>query len=64
MSSASLRKVKTLIENLAIEKGKLEKGDKGKKKGKGKAKLKMEGDKTIVNEYDDYAFENEYDDFM
>lgn len=63
MSAASLRKVKTIIDNLAIEKGKLEKGDK-KKKGKGKAKLRVEGENTIVNEYDDYGFDNEYDDFM
>lgn len=65
MSSTSLRKVKTLIDNLALEKAKLEKGDKAKKnKGKGKAKLRIEGENTIMNEYDDYGFDNEYGDFM
>lgn len=65
MSSTSLRKVKTLIDNLALEKAKLEKGEKAKKnKGKGKAKLRIEGENTIMNDYDDYSYENDYDDFM
>ena len=54
-----------MVDNLTIEKAKLEKGDKGKKnKGKGKAKLRIEGENTIVNDYDDYGFDNEYDEFM
>lgn len=58
-----MKKVKTTMENLAIEKQKLEKGDKTKKKGKGKAKLKVEGDSPMTD-YNDYVYGNEYDDFM
>lgn len=65
MSSISLKKIGIVINNLAIERQKLEKGDKGKKsKGKGKAKLKIEDENTHLNEYDSYAYDNEYDDFM
>ncbi|XP_043288796.1 eukaryotic translation initiation factor 3 subunit J [Venturia canescens] len=64
LPSTSLKKLKTTLENLAIEKSKLEKGDKGKKKGKGKAKLKIEGENTHLTEYDAYTYDNEYDDFM
>ncbi|XP_046479902.1 eukaryotic translation initiation factor 3 subunit J isoform X1 [Neodiprion pinetum] len=65
LSSTSLKKVKTTIENLAIEKQKIEKGDKGKKnKGKGKAKLRVEGDNSHLNEYGDYGFDDEFNDFM
>lgn len=64
MPSTSLKKLSTTIANLAIEKAKLEKGDKGKKKGKGKAKLKIEGENTHLSEYDSYSYDNEYDDFM
>lgn len=43
--SVELKKLKTTVENLFIEKQKIEKGDKSKKnKGKGKAKLKIEGE--------------------
>lgn len=45
VSSADLKKLKNTIENLHLEKTKMEKGDKAKKnKGKGKAKLRIEGD--------------------
>ncbi|KAK0097798.1 hypothetical protein PV326_013639 [Microctonus aethiopoides] len=65
LSSISLKKIGIVINNLAIERQKLEKGDKGKKsKGKGKAKLKIEDENTHLNEYDSYAYDNEYDDFM
>lgn len=64
VSSNNLRKVKTTIDNLLIEKQKQEKGDKVKKnKGKGKAKLKIEGENTVLSEYGDYVYD-EYDDFM
>ncbi|XP_066597401.1 eukaryotic translation initiation factor 3 subunit J isoform X2 [Prorops nasuta] len=64
LSSNSLKKVKTVLENLAIEKQKMEKGDKAKKnKGKGKAKLKIEGENTLLNDYGDYVYD-EFDDFM
>lgn len=40
-----MKKVKTTVDNLVLEKQKIEKGDKAKKnKGKGKAKLKMDND--------------------
>lgn len=52
-----------LIDNLAIEKQKLEKAKKGNK-NKGKAKLRVEGENTILNEYGDYGEYNEFDDFM
>ncbi|XP_043254866.1 eukaryotic translation initiation factor 3 subunit J [Colletes gigas] len=64
LSSAYLKKVKTMIDNLLIEKQKLEKGDKSKKnKGKGKAKLKIEGENTLLSEYGDYVYDD-YNDFM
>lgn len=64
VSSIYLKKVKTMIDNLVIEKQKIEKGDKAKKnKGKGKAKLKIEGDNTLLSEYGDYVYD-EYTDFM
>lgn len=59
LSPASLKKVKALIDNLLIEKQKMEKAKKNK--GKGKAKLKIEGDSAILNM--DYVYD-EYDDFM
>ncbi|XP_020280221.1 eukaryotic translation initiation factor 3 subunit J [Pseudomyrmex gracilis] len=64
LSSNHLKKVKTVIDNLLIEKQKIEKGEKAKKtKGKGKAKLKIEGDNTLLSEYGDYVYDD-YDDFM
>jgi len=64
VSSHYLKKVKTIVDNLLIEKQKIEKGEKAKKnKGKGKAKLKIEGDNTLLSEYGDYVYD-EYDDFM
>ncbi|XP_072761389.1 eukaryotic translation initiation factor 3 subunit J [Anoplolepis gracilipes] len=64
LSSNYLKKVKTIVDNLLIEKQKIEKGEKAKKnKGKGKAKLKIEGDNTLLSEYGDYVYD-EYDDFM
>lgn len=45
MTSADLKKLKTTIDNMYIEKQKAEKGEKAKKnKGKGKARLRVEGD--------------------
>ncbi|XP_063977834.1 eukaryotic translation initiation factor 3 subunit J [Diachasmimorpha longicaudata] len=65
LSSISLKKIKITMDNLAIEKSKIEKGDKGKKnKGKGKAKLKIEGENTHLSEYGYDTYDNEYDDFM
>ncbi|XP_056647017.1 eukaryotic translation initiation factor 3 subunit J isoform X2 [Diorhabda sublineata] len=65
MSSLDIKKVKNSLDNLFLEKQKIEKGDKAKKnKGKGKAKLHIEGDNQLsqLSAYvDDY---NEYDDFM
>ncbi|XP_035729401.1 eukaryotic translation initiation factor 3 subunit J-like isoform X1 [Vespa mandarinia] len=64
LSSNALKKVKTMVDNLLIEKQKLEKGEKPKKaKGKGKAKLKIEGENTMLSEYSDYVYDD-YDDFM
>ncbi|XP_076659635.1 eukaryotic translation initiation factor 3 subunit J [Halictus rubicundus] len=64
LSSIHLKKVKTMIDNLLIEKQKVEKGDKAKKnKGKGKAKLKIEGENALLSEYGDYVYDD-YDDFM
>ncbi|XP_011869840.1 PREDICTED: eukaryotic translation initiation factor 3 subunit J [Vollenhovia emeryi] len=64
LSSHYLKKVKTIVDNLLIEKQKMEKGDKAKKnKGKGKAKLKIEGDNTLLSEYGDYVYD-EFNDFM
>ncbi|XP_074037158.1 eukaryotic translation initiation factor 3 subunit j isoform X2 [Leptinotarsa decemlineata] len=65
MTSLDIRKIKNSLDNLYLEKQKVEKGDKAKKsKGKGKAKLRMEGDNQLsqlsayTNDYD------EFDDFM
>lgn len=65
--SANIRKVKGILDNLYLEKQKLEKGDKPKKKtgGKIKARLRMDGENQNFDEYapkyDDF---DEYDDFM
>lgn len=67
LSSNNIRKAKSTLENLYLEKQKVEKGDKPKKtKGiKVKAKLRVEGENSTLNEYatkyDDY---DDYDDFM
>lgn len=64
VNSNDLKKLKNTLENLALEKAKIEKGDKAKKnKGKGKAKLRVEGESAIVNEYSAYEAD-EFDDFM
>ncbi|GLV43439.1 eukaryotic translation initiation factor 3 subunit j [Carabus blaptoides fortunei] len=64
LSSADIKKLKTTIDNMYIEKQKAEKGDKAKKnKGKGKAKLRLEGDNTFQTEYSTYG-DYDYDDFM
>ncbi|KAH0947220.1 hypothetical protein HN011_005306 [Eciton burchellii] len=61
LSSHHLKKVKSTLEYLFIEKQKIEKGDKIKKnKGKGKAKLKIEDDNNLLSNY----VYDEYDDFM
>ena len=44
MNSGDIKKIKNTLDNLYLEKQKIEKGDKAKKKGKGKAKLRLEGD--------------------
>ncbi|XP_054277746.1 eukaryotic translation initiation factor 3 subunit J [Macrosteles quadrilineatus] len=62
LNSTDLKKLSTWLNNMHIEKLKIEKGDKGKKnKGKGKAKLKLEGE-TDYNEFS--AYTEDYDDFM
>lgn len=49
MSSFDLKKIKVTIENLYLEKQKLEKGDKIKKsKGKGKLKIKVENENVSI----------------
>lgn len=49
MSSMDIKKIKNALDNLYLEKQKMEKGDKSKKnKGKGKAKLKLEGDNVSL----------------
>jgi translation initiation factor 3 subunit J len=50
LSSTNIRRVKTSVENLYLEKQKLEKGDKPKKKpaAKVKATLRMEGDVSFL----------------
>ncbi|KAF7279670.1 eukaryotic translation initiation factor 3 subunit j [Rhynchophorus ferrugineus] len=66
MNSADIKKIKNTLDNLYLEKQKIEKGDKNKKtKGKGRAKLKLEGDRDNLSAYvNDYNEFNEYDDFM
>jgi Translation initiation factor eIF3 subunit. len=50
VTSHDLKKLKTTVENMFLEKTKAEKGDKTKKsKGKGKVKLKVEGDHVSKN---------------
>lgn len=67
LPSATIRKVKGILDNLYLEKQKLEKGDKPKKKAgaKVKARLRMDGENQNFDEYvpkyDDF---DEYDDFM
>jgi len=64
LTSQDLKKLKTTVENMFLEKSKAEKGDKTKKsKGKGKVKLKVEGDHALVNEYS-YGDYDDFDDFM
>lgn len=49
MSSIDIKRIKNSLDNLYLEKQKIEKGEKTKKnKGKGKAKLKMEGDNVSM----------------
>lgn len=56
--------MKATVDNLLIEKQKMEKADKTKKtKGKGKAKLKIERDNNSLSDFGDYVYD-EYDDFM
>lgn len=67
LTSNDLKKLKTTVENMFLEKSKLEKGEKAKKnKGKGKVKLRVEGENvssaTLVNDY--YNEYDEFDDFM
>lgn len=50
MPSNQIRKIKNSVDNLFVEKQKLEKGDKPKKAkgGKVKAKLRLEGDNVSI----------------
>lgn len=67
LPSANIRKVKGILDNLYLEKQKIEKGDKPKKsKGaKVKAKLRLDGENTNFDEYaTKYDYDDEYDDFM
>jgi len=67
LSSFDLKNLKSTLENLCLEKAKLEKGDKSKKpgKGKGKAKLHVETDSARMNQYSAYgAMDYDYDNFM
>lgn len=50
MSSINIRKIRSTLDNLYLEKQKIEKGDKPKKKSavKGKGKLRMEADVSLV----------------
>ncbi|KAJ3638706.1 hypothetical protein MTP99_002049 [Tenebrio molitor] len=62
LSSLDIKKIKNTLDNLYLEKQKIEKGEKTRKnKGKGKAKLKLDDGNPLsayVNDYDDF------DDFM
>jgi translation initiation factor 3 subunit J len=62
VSSLDIKKIKNTLDNLYLEKQKIEKGEKTRKnKGKGKAKLKLDDGNPLsayVNDYDDF------DDFM
>lgn len=70
LSSTNIRKVKTSIDNLLLEKQKMEKGDKPKKKpgvGKVKARLRVEDDDDYASRanFGSGAYEDDdYDDFM
>lgn len=65
LQSTDIRKIKMSLDNMYIEKTKLEKGDKPKKsKGKGKAKLKMDGATEVFDEYSAYSIDDNYDDFI
>lgn len=67
LPSSTIRKVKGTLDNLYLEKQKIEKGDKPKKSkgGKVKARLRLDGENQNFEEYpvkyDDF---DEYDDFM
>ncbi|KRT78795.1 hypothetical protein AMK59_6661 [Oryctes borbonicus] len=62
MSSGDIKKIKNTIDNLYLEKQKIEKGDKAKKsKGKGKAKLKIDNENQYSAYVDDY---DDFNDFM
>ncbi|ENN71515.1 eukaryotic translation initiation factor 3 subunit J [Dendroctonus ponderosae] len=64
MSSNDIKKIKNTLDNLYLEKQKIEKGDKAKKnKGKGKARLKIEGSNQLLDDYAANTFD-EFDDFM
>ena len=60
MPSISIRRVKTSVDNIYLEKQKLEKGDKPKKKpaAKAKATLRMEGDVSSCQTYPLTIFKN------
>lgn len=50
VSSINIRKIRSTLDNLYLEKQKIEKGDKPKKKAavKGKGKLRMEADVSLL----------------
>ncbi|CRK96438.1 CLUMA_CG009854, isoform A [Clunio marinus] len=65
LQSTNIKKIKTTVDNLFIEKQKIEKGDKPKKKpaAKIKARLRMEGDDDFMTRAGAYEADD-YDDFM
>ncbi|KAJ8924349.1 hypothetical protein NQ315_007145 [Exocentrus adspersus] len=64
MSSIDIKKIKNSLDNLFLEKQKIEKGDKVKKnKGKGKVKLKVEGENQL-SQLSAYVNDYDYEDFM
>ncbi|XP_063699101.1 eukaryotic translation initiation factor 3 subunit J [Culicoides brevitarsis] len=65
MTSTHIRKIKTTVDNMYLEKQKLEKGDKPKKKGgKVKAKLRVEGENSRLDDLSTQYDYDEMDDFM
>jgi len=65
MSSTDIKRIRNSLDNLFLEKQKMEKGDKSKKnKGKGKAKLKLEGENAQLSAYGNEFEYDDYDDFM
>ncbi|XP_026331702.1 eukaryotic translation initiation factor 3 subunit J-like [Hyposmocoma kahamanoa] len=64
MQSADIRRIKTSVDNIYIEKQKAEKTTKKPAKGKGKAKLKLDNENSHLDPETYGTFEDDYDDFM